>query len=944
MLKQFSIVQDPQEVAQVVSTISKYPLVALDLETTGLDFMRSEIHGVALATADQEWYVTLGAEKALFPLLQDALKDTLVLGHNLAFDLHFLSKYGVRPPKIADTMIAQFLIDENQGLALKSLAGTKLGYHDLPDFKDMQKWVKWLMRDVTRLSDVSIYDMPLHTLGEYAARDVRLTYELWEKSQVELRKEEMWDIFWQTEMPFVYVLMDMESTGFYIDQSLLNELKLEFIAARDEALDIWKSATGDINPASPKQLAEYFYKDCGFEPTLFTKTGAPSTDVMALMRLRKQDKTGVVQALLDYRKYEKLLSTYVTGFEDNMIDGRLYGNFNQLGDAQGDGDRLPRTGRLSSSSPNLQNIPARGITGEKIRQLFSSPPGYKFIDIDYSQLELRLGAHYTRDPNMLKVFAEGQDPHQLTADLCNVERHVGKAQPLTAKVLTPEGWSTMGNIQPGDWVIGSDGKPKKVLKCFYQGLRPVYRVTFSDRYSVECDEEHLWAVEQHSKERQVMTTKELLEIGVSKGSGKKKDYRFAVPLVSPVEYTDKSLPIDPYVLGVLLGDGGLSSNMVRVTIPNNDVLTKFKSLLPEQCTLSYRGKHDYYIKGNGPLGRGYHNPIVKVIKDLGLFGCKSRCKFIPDVYLLGSVSQRKELLQGLLDTDGYVSKTGVIQFSSTSEKLTDGVVELVQSLGGIAYKTSKNATYKGKDYGKTYTVTITITTFNPLYTASKADRVKTRESKRTRRITSIEYIGEKETKCILVDSDDHLYVTDHFVVTHNTANFLVFYGGGPYKFADTLEKSGYDRPDIKDTREWLKRFDEAYPTIQNWKNQVITYARQLGYVRTIGGRRRRLSEITSKDNALRGYAERAAVNSIIQGSAADIVKWAMLEIYKIQGKYNAQMLAQVHDEVAFLAPEDTAEEFGKAASEIMQAAGDHFKLRVKLEANPGVGDNWFLTH
>jgi DNA polymerase-1 len=203
-------------------------------------------------------------------------------------------------------------------------------------------------------------------------------------------------------------------------------------------------------------------------------------------------------------------------------------------------------------------------------------------------------------------------------------------------------------------------------------------------------------------------------------------------------------------------------------------------------------------------------------------------------------------------------------------------------------------------------------------------------------------------KVFAENSDPHQMTIDlmtsaGFTISRREAKAINFgwaYGIGPRGLCDQIEKASGERPNESDAKRWLMGFEKAYPSAPIWRWKVIDYARELGYVKTIAGRKRRLPELKSPDESLRKTAERQAVNSIIQGSAADIIKWAMLQIHAIQKDYGAKMLAQVHDELAWEVPEAAAQEFGQKAARLMEDGGIFFNLRSKLIAEPGIGANW----
>jgi DNA polymerase-1 len=171
-------------------------------------------------------------------------------------------------------------------------------------------------------------------------------------------------------------------------------------------------------------------------------------------------------------------------------------------------------------------------------------------------------------------------------------------------------------------------------------------------------------------------------------------------------------------------------------------------------------------------------------------------------------------------------------------------------------------------------------------------------------------------------------------------NFAWFYGAGPGKFCDMVEENGYDRPDERDAQRWFDQFGEAFPELIDWKFAVLRAGRRLGHVRTILGRRRHLPELDSFNSYERSRAERQAVNSVIQGSAGDIIKWAMLQIDPILDDYDAKMNDQVHDELGFTVPEDAVEEFAPVIQHHMESVEEHFNISVPIVAEPEIAQTW----
>jgi predicted phage terminase large subunit-like protein len=356
---------------------------------------------------------------------------------------------------------------------------------------------------------------------------------------------------------------------------------------------------------------------------------------------------------------------------------------------------------------------------------------------------------------------------------------VGKAQPLYSKLVTPDGYKTMGEIKVGDLVATIDGSFTKVLGIFPQGKKDVYRVTFNDGSYTDCCKEHLWTVKTcDDRRRGGERTIELQQIMRNLRVRGDKRSNYSVEFCKPVEFSKKNLPLHPYLLGCILGDGSISGDNLGFTNCDEDILERFKGLLPDNEILVNKSNHDYRIRKRDDI-RDYRGYMVKTItalelEKLGLIGKRSWEKHIPTIYLNSSVEDRIELLRGLMDTDGYVNKNGSCSYATTSKQLVDDFVYLVQSLGGTTFVSSGMNHYKDKtgEFKETrigYNITVSFTNgINPFYCKRKADRVKTKKRDLKRYITSVEKIGEEECQCIYVDHPSHLYLTDNFIVTHNT--------------------------------------------------------------------------------------------------------------------------------------------------------------------------------
>lgn len=355
---------------------------------------------------------------------------------------------------------------------------------------------------------------------------------------------------------------------------------------------------------------------------------------------------------------------------------------------------------------------------------------------------------------------------------------LGKGQPYGSKVLTPSGWCNIENLKVGDYVISSDGNKHAVKGVYPKQEIATYRFFYSDGTQCVFDKDHLHIVRTNndkmrkSGQFRVMSTTEILEKGnLHYGSHNSRTYE--IPVVKPVNFeSDANLYVNPYVIGCLIGDGYLKGN-INITNDDEEVIERFKTKLNDGVELRKDRLKPYdYTLITGSTGNKRHE-FREFINEIGLLNTTSGEKFIPDIYLYSGIENRIELLRGLMDTDGYVSEDSCCQYYTISPKLRDDFVLLVQSLGGIATVTEKDGKYK-KDgvaihCNTCYTITIRIPNINPFYLKRKAERWRNSTNQFGRWIDDIQFEKEQKTVCISVDSPDSSYVTENFIVTHNTA-------------------------------------------------------------------------------------------------------------------------------------------------------------------------------
>jgi hypothetical protein len=385
-------------------------------------------------------------------------------------------------------------------------------------------------------------------------------------------------------------------------------------------------------------------------------------------------------------------------------------------------------------------------------------------------------------------------PHQvISAMFLNVTRNAllaldmgtGKAQPLDSKLLTPNGWILMGDIKKNDLVIGSDGKPKKVLEIFPQGIKDVYRILFNDGTFTESCEDHLWLVNSPTRIHRTIKNinnceypfkiKKLGEIkkdGLYDKNGNRKYY---IPMVKPIEFNEKEFYLHPYVLGCLLGDGCLTiKNTTNFSTSDNEIVNIFNNYLPINHELKKIEliKYDYRVISKNQRVNNVNEEII----NLKLNGCNSYTKFIPNDYKFSSINQRLDLLRGILDTKGRVIKREHrIEITLASKKLIEDIQFIVQSLGGVGRLHNKCVNYKG-NVKKYYRLLIKLPPkFTPFKLSRKIENfVPPTKYLPNRGISDITFVGKKETQCILIDSYDHLYCTDNCILTHNTIISILY--------------------------------------------------------------------------------------------------------------------------------------------------------------------------
>jgi hypothetical protein len=372
------------------------------------------------------------------------------------------------------------------------------------------------------------------------------------------------------------------------------------------------------------------------------------------------------------------------------------------------------------------------------------------------------------------------------------EMRVGKGGTDSTNILTPHGWITFADVEVGHRVIGSDGSIHTVTGVFPRGVQDIYRVSLNDGTSVLCDGDHLWQVAtaqgryNESFER-VLSTSEILRDALHSTGSRKNAVHFIPVLSRPAEFEGiGELPLDPYFLGAILGDGSICQGSPGFTTADEEMIRLLEATMPVGVKISSR-RRDKRLKNSQTTNlrfgrislRQKTNPLCDALKTMGLWSRRSEQKFVPEVYKWALPRDREALLQGLLDTDGSTDAVGRIEFTSTSRQLREDVVFLVQSLGGIATRGERETFYTDRR-GKRIPCKRAYRTNIVLPKGVRAFRLKRKADRwhapttyaPCRSIKSIERAGRENVTCIRVDSPDSLYVTDEFIVTHNTASAI----------------------------------------------------------------------------------------------------------------------------------------------------------------------------
>lgn len=857
-----------------------------------------------------------------------------IICQNIPFDAAVLHKYNIcfDKAKWFDTKVASHLLDENSPNGLKYMVENILG------------------KEVAHFNpNLSHYCEEFY---EYALDDAQNTWDLYQHFlPLLLEDEQLANLFFRIEMPFQRVLVEMRVNGVDVDMNnlqiqreLLEKDKFELEKQLHDALNIKYEivrnlygqnleVSSELNLNSSQQLAKILFQDLGLEVVETTPTGQPKTGKITLDKYKEHP---FVKLLRQYKGCEKLLNAFVVPLPEHIeVDGKVRPSFHDTG---------TKTGRLSCSEPNLQQLAdPKKAEYKKVnfRENFIAPEGYKMFSADYSGQEICVMAQESKDPTLVKSLRNGYDMHLAIAnqfydlgipeeclntthedyetykEKYKVERSkaktitfglaYGKAQPLDCKILTPNGWKYMYEMHIGSKIFTADGSITEVVGVFPQKTaQDIYEVEMFNGDKTRCTGDHLWKVKTrydiqkgHSR---IMKTTQMLS-ALKKGT----QNNIFIEYNKELQFPEKELPLDPYLMGIYLGDGD-SCN--RLTIAKTPILVKVLDSLPEGYTLSPQREFHYTVMpkvGKIKNNKGQYisgNLMKSEMRRVGLEGRTCVDKFIPKDYLHSGIEQRKALLQGLIDSDGAKNNNG-FEYTTVSKSLARDVSFLAKSLGARVRITSRIPKTNFASARLSYRVFISFPPF------------QMRNS-----IRSIKKIGKDISQCIKVKHPSQLYITDDFIVTHNTS----------YGFSKDFGVSEDEAQEIVDN------YFRGMPELKKAIEDTHTEVKKRGFVRNLAGRYRRFS--ANEQGYYPNSALRQAFNFKIQGFSADMIRASAVNIWsrkRQHPEWDLKFIMTVHDELVFIVRTEFVPIATKFVQNVMEQTA---KLVVPMKCDVEIGNNY----
>lgn len=923
-------------------------IVTFDWETTGLEYdaipLGLSLHqrGVSPCFIPVDYFFDKGIPmEVLADICNREFRRLRLIAHNAKYDSMINIMNGIKDENcniIADTLVMVHLYDPSLDKQLEKRVKADFGY-EKPTFEKIsgKRWnkINWA-KDGNEL-------LPL--LAGYAGEDTYWETQLYYKYRT-LLDEDAWRIHNKIEMPLVKILRDAKIRGVKIDVGLLNEMR----AKAEEKLveykeNIYEAAGCVFNLNSNPQKQKVFFEKLKLPVISRTKSGAPSTDVESALVWAEMGYP-IGEALVAYSELQKLLAGYLIPIPELLDDDCiLRGDLNSCG---------TKTGRMSSSNPNLQNQPNNHDF--PIRCAFVPRPGYVFVNYDYSQLELRVMAHMSKDEKFMDIFLHGRDPHGEVARACGITRKQAKCVNENTLILTNEGVLRIGEVSPCriddtfDSPMASsvfNGKEFIGINSFYSNGIDKTLAVVTKRGIVRCSINHQFVLADNTLKRA-----NDLHIGDELAENPKLSYEGSETSIDYNPFFDNggtfSVKMDSqwaYIAGVLTGDGCFSQKHVGVSVGSGRFFKSWRKILKDEfgkkgLPLTERANDNYMYLGS--------SRFVKFMIPFGLSDERGKKNFkIPMWVLNGTVEMRKSFLGGLIDTDGTVSEKGTTSICTKSIQLAEDLCFLLNTIGyNFGVETCWNNTYE-KWYFRVHIYSDSLEDLLRSHVlrcphkveslAESVSRIGKGAKNTPNKVLQILSLGSDYLCDLNVDSSDHLYMTGT-LVTHNTMNFGVLYGMGPDKYMREFSVSK------EVALQMIDDYHKTYKGFAKWKTSTENYAKKHGYVKNLFGRIRRFTEATK--NPFEGIDKRKyfgelrqSVNTIIQGTGADIVKLATVAMCKKFKELNldAHFLLQVHDEVLIEARIDQMREIERVVIDCME---NTVKLDVPLLADGKILANW----
>jgi len=884
----------------------------------------------------------------IWRLVDKGLRKNRLVGHNLKYDEFKLGLIGFECPRVySDTLIKTRVIFPE--LPDKRLCCVSSLWTREPYYKDEGKEFK-------------LGKNPIDQLFRYNAKDCVVEFEVDEEQDCDL--DALSDQYHIPLKSYYYDYMmkkhkfylKLENTGFLIDLERKRELHKKYTGMALEVHSKITEAVGhEVNVNSYPQMFDLLYREMKFKLMRRNPTSEDTLVQLLGNHAKTPERKALIENLLEERRIRTQKSRYIDFSPD--YDGRCKSSFNisATETCRSSTSILKKPIRPKKIGLAFHTISKHGRLAKDIRSMFIPDKGTIFLSADSSQAEARIVAVLAEDFELLKAF-DTVDIHRRTAGLIfgytskliltnervpvvdilekdGPERFCGKkAQPLDSQILTPTGWVLMGNICVGDNIINSFGLPSKVIGVYPQGELDIYDVEFSDGGKTQCCSEHLWKYNSGYSNMlksgwKISQLKDIKSLSNSRGNPTK-----FIPIPRPIHFSKRNdnLEISPYVLGLLIGDGCFSIPYgLTFTTADEELIDYVEDELRRlKIGFNKKSKIGYYIDA----------PMRYIIDSYGLGGRKSNSKFVPEKYKMSSVENRRLILAGLLDTDGTLDKSGRhTEFCTTSERLANDVAFIVRSLGGIASISIKHPKYSYKGQirsGKlAYRVYINVN-FNPFRLTRKESIWK--PTNKYRSIKSIKFSGRKECQCIAVESDDHLYITDDFIVTHNTRH-AGNYNMGKNRFMLEFNTDAQKFDINMSISEWragqmLDLFHQASPKIRGKFHRDITDCLQstralidpFGGLRIFNGR---------MDDEL--YKEGFA--NIPQRTVAHLVQGAGLKIdEELKGDVAFLWLSEDHDSLKMLVPSNNWEPYARLMKK-------HFEAPINFSTYCSLKRDYILT-